>query len=40
MAKIRDADYTFVTDNGSDFSALYDFSPLYEEEELHAGWKQ
>jgi predicted nuclease of predicted toxin-antitoxin system len=30
MAKIRDADYTFVTNNRSDFSALF------EEEELHA----
>ena len=31
MAKIREADYTFVTNNGSDFAALYG------KEQLHAG---
>lgn len=31
MVKIRGADYTFVTNNRSDFSALY------AQEELHAG---
>jgi predicted nuclease of predicted toxin-antitoxin system len=31
MAKIRDADYTFVTNDRSDFSALY------KRETLHAG---
>lgn len=31
MARIRREDYTFVTNNGTDFAALY------AEEELHAG---
>lgn len=31
MAKARSADYTFVTNNRSDFSGLY------AQEELHAG---
>jgi predicted nuclease of predicted toxin-antitoxin system len=31
MSKIRDGEYTFVTNNGSDFTALY------RREQLHAG---